>query len=295
VNFKEIESRGLLCTFEEPYKTNVFLIKGEDHLFLCDTFLGNESMTKVKQYLRKHKLDTKPIIVFNSHADYDHYWGNGSFKSSLIIGHELSRKRILDESKDSLKTFQSHKQGLVEIVPPNLLFREQIMFPNEKLEFYYTPGHTADSASCFDHKDKMLFAGDNIESPIPYINELDFSQYVNTLKEYLKRSAKIVLSGHDEAMHDNNLIKNNLDYVLRFQNSTVDLAALDKHAKIVHFQNLKNIGEKLRSQGMARQALDYYSRGIDVLDRLDDSTQGKEQQLKEVTRIITALKSQLRH
>ncbi len=59
-------------------------------------------------------------------------------------------------------------------------------FAEEGVEFYFTSGHTEDSCSCFDHIDKTLFVGDNVESPVPHINELNVTAYVSTLEEYLK-------------------------------------------------------------------------------------------------------------
>ena len=285
---QKVGTRGVLFTFEEPYRTNVFVIDGEKRVFVCDTFLGSETAEKIKQYLAEKNLGTKPVVVFNSHGDYDHYWGNGSFRSSIILGHELCRKRIEKEAEQALKDFQSHKQGNVEIVPPNVTFNERVFFAEEGVEFYFTPGHTEDSCSCFDHIDKTLFVGDNVESPIPHINELNVTAYVSTLEEYLKRKAKTIVAGHDEIMLDDSLIRSNMDYLRRFEALEVDSAKFDKKGKIVHFWNLSNTGEKLREKGMLEGALKCYEESKRVLDQLEDSTQGKQEQVKRIQEIIAA-------
>jgi cyclase len=138
------------------------LINGDNHVFLCDTFLGMEPMEQVKEYIKDNKMGSKPVVVFNSHGDFDHYWGNGSFKSSMILSHELCRMRIEKESAEALVSFQGNKQGMVEILLPNTVFSERILFADDDVEFYYTPGHAVDSASCFDHRDRVLFVGDSI-------------------------------------------------------------------------------------------------------------------------------------
>ncbi len=285
---QKVGTRGVLFTFEEPYRTNVFVIDGEKRVFVCDTFLGSETAEKIKQYLAEKNLGAKPVVVFNSHGDYDHYWGNGSFRSSIILGHELCRKRIEKEAEQALKDFQNHKQGNVEIVPPNVTFNERVFFAEEGVEFYFTPGHTEDSCSCFDHIDKTLFVGDNVESPIPHINELNVTAYASILEEYLKRKAKTIVAGHDEIMLDDSLIRSNMDYLRRFEALEVDSAKFDKKGKTVHFWNLSNTGEKLREKGMFEEALKCYEESKRVLDQLDDSTQGKQEQVKRIQEIIAA-------
>lgn len=289
---QDVGTRGVLFTFDEPYKTNVFMIHGNDHVFLLDTFLGNEPMRKIRQYLEENRLDSKPLVVFNSHADYDHYWGNGSFKSSMIVSHELCLKRIEKESEESLKEFEGHRQGEVEIVAPNLVFSQRIVFVNDGVEFYYTPGHTTDSASCYDHLDNVLFAGDNLESPIPYINVLDFRTYKATLQEYLNREAKAVVCGHCEEVRDDNFVRECMDYVNRFEWHRIELDKLDRKGKIIHFTNLCTAGEKLRERRLLKEALSYYREGKTVLEQMPDDLQGKEQQGKRIEEIIGSLSNE---
>jgi cyclase len=292
MKIQEIGTRGVLFTFDQPYETNVFMIRGDTHVFLIDTFLGNEPMREVKQYAEGNRLNSKPLVVFNSHADYDHYWGNGSFKSSIIIGHELCLKRIEKEGEQALKEFEGHKQGEVEIIPPNLVFSQRIVFVDDGIEFYYSPGHTIDSASCFDHLDKTLFTGDNLESPIPHINELDFRTYKATLQEYLNRGAKAVLCGHCDQVGSDDMIRECMDYVNRFEWHRVEPDDLDRKGKIIHFMNLSNIGDKLRERHLNKEALNYYIESRTTLEKMPDDVEGKEQQRKRIQDIINSLSNQ---
>jgi glyoxylase-like metal-dependent hydrolase (beta-lactamase superfamily II) len=289
---QEIGTRGVLFTFEEPYKANVFMIKGDNNVFLLDTFLGNDPMKEVKHYVEESRLSSKPLVVFNSHADYDHYWGNGSFKDSLILGHELCLKRIESESEAALKEFEGHKLGEVEIVPPNLVFSERIVFVDDGVEFFYTPGHTIDSASCFDHLDKTLFVGDNLESPIPYVNELNFRTFKATLQGYLNREPKTVICGHCERTQDDNLIRHCIDYVNRLEWHRVEVDKLDRRGKIIHFANLTSVGEKLRERRLLKEALAYYTESMSVLERMPDDVKGKDHQRKIVMEIMDILSTQ---
>lgn len=289
MKIQEVGSRGVLFAFDEPFKTNVYLIKGEKHVFVIDTFLGNAPMQEVVQYIRESESKPKPIVAFISHADYDHYWGNGCFKSSMILSHELCRKRVEEESEEQLKTFAEYKRGEVEIIPPNTVFTEKVFFVEEGVEFYHTPGHTRDSSSCFDHVDKMLFVGDNLESPFPYINDPDFSRFPSTLREYMTRNAKVILSGHADMVTDYSLVRSAIEYVEKFKTSSVDASNLDRQGKIVHFMNLSNLGDELRKLNKMKEALAYYKQGLAVLDQMPDDVQGKQEQTKRINEIMASL------
>jgi len=289
VKSQRVGTRGFLFGFEEPYRTNVFVINGSRHVFVCDTCLGSEPMNLVRKYLAEKGLDSKPVVVFNSHADYDHYWGNGCFKSSLIIGHELCRKRIAKEAQHDLEEFKGHMLGDVEIVAPNVVFDKRLFFTEEGVEFYHTPGHTEDSSSCFDHVDGTLFVGDNVESPVPYVNGLDFAGYAATLEEYIRRSAKAIVAGHAETVLDAAAVRDGLSYLRGLEASSIDIGKLDRRGKIIHQSNLANMGEKLRAEGMTKKALAYYRESKLVLDQMEDNVVGKQEETKRIQEIIASL------
>lgn len=75
---KEISERGVIFQYED--ENLVYLIKGKDRLYLCDTHEGPESMKSVKNYIKENDLQNKKMIVFNSHSDFDHNWGNCTFE-----------------------------------------------------------------------------------------------------------------------------------------------------------------------------------------------------------------------
>jgi len=286
---ERVGTRGFLFGFEEPYRINVFVIDGNRHVFVCDTCLGSEPMNLVKEYLAEKGLDSKPIVVFNSHADYDHYWGNGCFKSSLIIGHELCRKRIEKEAQRSLEEFKVHMLGDVEIVAPNVVFDKRLFFAEEGVEFYHTPGHTEDSSACFDHVDGTLFVGDNVESPLPYVNGLNFAGYAATLEEYILRNAKAIVAGHAETVLDAAAVRDGLSYLKGLEASNVVIGKLDRRGKIIHQSNLASIGEKLRAEDMTEKALEYYRESKLVLDQMEDNVVGKQEETRRIQEIIASL------
>lgn len=217
MQIREVGSRGVLFTFDDlstteyDCTTNVYLIDGNHHIFICDTYLGPAVMEKIVDYIQAN-LEWKPIVVFNSHRDWDHIWGNCYFHYTPIIAHQSCREMIIRDGEIGLKEHQEMQQGDVEIVLPNLTFDKRINFPEDGVEFYYTPGHTIDSASCLDQVDKILFAGDNVEEPHPYLQYDNLDRYITTLKEYLELDIEAIIPGHGE-ISDKDLVKRNIAYI----------------------------------------------------------------------------------
>jgi glyoxylase-like metal-dependent hydrolase (beta-lactamase superfamily II) len=198
-----VGKRGVVFTFDdlssEEYDspTNIYVIDGNKHIFICDTFLGPESMKGVQDYIDDH-FSEKQIIIFNSHYHWDHHWGNCFFEKSDIIGNELTQEMIINKGKETLKTNKKFHRGKITLTPPNILFQNKLSFLQDDVIFFFSPGHTPDSSSCFDLQDKILFAADNLEEPIPYLpkSHNDLLTYINTLYQYQKLKPEIIIPGH---------------------------------------------------------------------------------------------------
>lgn len=289
MKLQEIGTRGLLFTFADPYKTNIYAINGEQFLFICDTFLGPVPMNEVIEELKKKGFLPKPTIVFNSHHDYDHIWGNQCFKDSIILSHELCLTKIKIIGKKDLKDYKDHQKGDVQLTLPNVVFNDRVFFEEEGVEFYHTPGHTEDSSSCFDHIDEVLFVGDNLETPLPYIRILDIPEYVATLEEYLEREPVIILSGHDDVMFTDEILKENLNYLREFQEGSVNRSKFTEKHNGIHFMNLQQIGELLKERGDKLGALSFYEEALNVLEEFESSPQ-TEKKIESIKEVIEELK-----
>lgn len=251
--------RGLLASFDDPYFTNVYVIQTESRVFVLDTFLGSSPMHELIEFLNKDGFGDKPVIIFNSHADYDHYWGNDTLKPDLVIGHTKCRERILSEGVISLQENKQHKRGEVLICPPNLTFRSRLHFPEDNIHFFYSPGHTLDSASCYDGEDKVLFVGDNVESPIPLLNHPNFDEYMRTLSAYLKYEWNYLVAGHDPLMKTPEIIRRNMEYLRGFIEWNIDLSQFDKAGLQSHINHNLRV---LRDQLIDPQQKENYQRHL---------------------------------
>ena len=197
-----VGTRGVVFTFDDlsspNYKcpTNVYAINTGTSFIICDTFLGPASMKEVKAYLEE-KYGEKEYIIFNSHSHWDHHWGNSAFPNSKIIAHELCMEDMRKNAEDELERNAKYKRGKITITYPNLLFKNSLDFDEEKISLFHSPGHTPDSCSCYDFEDKILFAADNLEEPIPYINSNleELATYIATLKKYQSMEDHVPVTG----------------------------------------------------------------------------------------------------
>jgi cyclase len=212
MEIKEVGSRGTLFTFDDlGIPTNVYVINGKENVYILDTYLGPDCMEEINEYI-KAKFGHKRVIVINSHSHWDHVWGNSLYSHSLIIGHMQCKVIMQQEGLAKYEKYKEYKKGDIILTYPNMTFTDRILFEEDSVLIYHTPGHTEDCISVLDLVDKVLFAGDNLERPIPYIMSNNLIQYINTLEAYLSVDAEIIIGGHTSC-ENKDLIKDNLDYV----------------------------------------------------------------------------------
>lgn len=290
MNVKKV-GRGYFFSFEEPYKTNIYVIEGENDLYFLDTFLGPDPMKDVLGELEKLKVPKKNIIVFNSHFDYDHVWGNCLFNDSLIFSHYKCKTLLMEKGPESLEKYKSQMQGDVKLVLPNLTFRREITFQEDELTFFYSPGHTEDSSSCFDHKSKVLFVADNLENPFPYIRTLDIDEFIESLNRYLEYKPEKIISGHDGMYENSHVINKTIEYFRKFKQRTVDISKFTEAEKYSHYTNLKTYGTLLEEEKRIQEALSFYEEAMDVLTSLPEKNEQIVNEKKTLEGIILRFKS----
>jgi len=235
-DISKVGNRGVIFTFEDDI--TVYLVNAEKSWFLCDTHLGPQSMECIKQYISTQS-NKKEVIVFNSHSDWDHIWGNCAFEGGIIIGHETCRNRMNEIGVFDLARLTEYHQGIVRIVLPNLTFSDRLTFVDDEIEFIYAPGHTIDSCLCFDSKDSVLFVGDLVESPIPYLDFEDLEAYMKTLDFIKNFPAMVKISSHSGIIH-HALIESNKSYVKDvFQGNPID-PMVYQECPSVHNFNINN-------------------------------------------------------
>jgi len=119
------------------------------------------------------------LLVINTHADYDHAWGNQIFigpyveQPAPILATRLCAQRF--QSSDTLAALRERQAqeptifGEVVLTPPTLLFDDHFLIEGGDLTLllFATPGHTPDHMAIYIPEIAMLLAADGAELPFP--------------------------------------------------------------------------------------------------------------------------------
>lgn len=219
----------------DHFDTFVYLIEREDTIFLIDTFCGDGYMQEIK----KHMNSDKEWIIINTHYHFDHIWGNESFPQHTIIGHEKIISLIEDTWEHAIEKFGNYYLGNKQKVLPNIVFQDRYEFKKEQITLLYTPGHSIDSISIYDKKNKAMYTGDNLEKPIIQLALADKQVYIETIKEYLSYSDVRYFAGHTLE-----LTKTDINEILSYLNNPKQYSFEDFRIQEIHQFNLKMIGSK---------------------------------------------------
>lgn len=96
-----------------------------------------------------------------------------------------------------------------------------MVFEDEGVELFHSPGHTRDAISCIDHQDQVLLVGDNIGLPIPSIYPgVKLQDYIETMERYRSLGLPNKISSHYNQIEDG-LIDANLQYLRKLQNNDI--------------------------------------------------------------------------
>jgi glyoxylase-like metal-dependent hydrolase (beta-lactamase superfamily II) len=128
-------------------------------------------------------------------------------------------------------------RGDVVLRLPDLIFRDHLTLADEGIVFSAAPGHTVDSAICYDQRDKVLYLGDLVEDPIPYLDAVDLNQYLETLQSLWEHEAVTLVSAHSGII-SRDLIQKNMGYIRNIRDgSPIDSSLFGEYAP-VHQWNL---------------------------------------------------------
>jgi len=237
-------------TFDD--NISVMVIIGRRYTILCDTHLGPDSMQEVTRFLASVP-HPENLFIFNSHSDWDHIWGNCAFPDSIIASHTTCRKRMLERGEFDLLRQKARARGLVKIFLPNLTFDSRLCLDDDEIECMHAPGHTIDSSVCLDRSGNIIYVGDLVEDPIPYIDYDRIDVYIRTLKSLITSSAQVFVSAHSGII-TRDLIRSNITYL----NAVLTGKEVDTNSfgtyKTVHQANL-NALTIFRYEALARETL----------------------------------------
>jgi len=154
------------------------------------------------------ELSGRQLLVINSHADYDHCWGNAVFASpggaypAPIIGTRAAYERLIGlDCAASLAKRQAEELRFasVRLVPPTISFEGEARIDGGDLTLCLipAPGHSPDQIVVWIPEWRLLLATDAAEHPIPYVgNPATVQQLRRTLQELVDLRPDMVIPCH---------------------------------------------------------------------------------------------------
>lgn len=216
----------------EGMEVDAYVVLGERYIVVLDTLLCPSDMATVLHTLEP-EMRGRQIFCVNSHADWDHSWGNGYFSGEQhvpIIAHEYCQQRLNSESaRQKLADYQARYPVFhaVKLVPPTITFNTQLHISagNLTIELLHAPGHCRDQIVAWLPETRLLLAFDAVEKPLPCIADsacvpLMFA----TLQRLAALDAQCVLCSHGRTTSPA-LIQENLIYLRDIERRTRSVLA----------------------------------------------------------------------
>lgn len=233
----------------ERMEVDAYVVITHRYLVVLDTLLCPEDMAAVMHEVQD-ALSGRQLLVVNSHADWDHSWGNAYFTAQLsapIIAHEHCRTRIeSEEAKTELADYQHRYPTFqnVALVPPTLTFSSTITIHGGDLTIVLlpAPGHHRDHIAAWIPELRLLLAFDAVEKPVPIIdNSSGVQPMMITLESFLALEPQRVLCSHSKTTSID-VVKENRAYLREIERRSRALLATHRptQAELEHASILIN-------------------------------------------------------
>ncbi|MFW9969412.1 MAG: MBL fold metallo-hydrolase [Candidatus Odinarchaeota archaeon] len=284
---QNIGNRGLLFIFPDFLTSErvlmtiqIYVINAKKHLFICDTGIKRDQMLMLKEDIKEKNLDKKPIIIFNTHSHLDHIGGNGVINTAEIVSHITCRENMIKSIKE-MKRKDKNKLDNKSIAYPSIVFQEKLIFSEDNVEFFYSPGHSEDSASCYDKVDKVLYIGDNLVDPFPVITWHRLDKYLKTLENLCKIETNAIILGHNRILKDISFIRETMDYIEKFRDFEINISNFTPNHAAWFRWSLIYMGIDLKEKGKEKEALKYFKYARDLI-RHPKIKPPSEEELKQI-------------
>lgn len=216
------DERILICRNGEL--VNVFIVVTARFVVIVDTLINPVTAQKLVDYAHPY-LAGRQLIVANTHADYDHAWGNqlftgpGALYPAPILAHTLCAAQFdSPEAAPYLAEVQNNEPaifGPVVLTKPTICFDSTLTVDGGDLTLHLfpTPGHTPDHISVHIPEISTLLVGDAAELPFPSARETDgLPQMRASLAALADMNAQTVLYCHAPPETGPQLLRDNLAY-----------------------------------------------------------------------------------
>jgi len=219
----------------EKMEVDSYVVITTRYVVVLDTLLCPEDMVAIMDEVQEETIG-RELLVVNSHADWDHCWGNSYFtgnRKAPILAHDYCVTRMRsDEAKAGLQAYQnkySYFQN-VTLISPTITFSDKLTIYGGDLtiELFPAPGHHSDHIAAWLPEIHLLLAFDAAEKPLPLIGDVDGIQHMyNTLESFLTLHPQTVLCSHGKTI-DIAIVMQNLHYMQEIEQRS--------HALLTNYQ-----------------------------------------------------------
>ncbi len=222
-----------VCAFRCADVVTVFAVLTRRWTVLVDTLYSEAAARELGRLAleagARHRGGTAPpLLVLNTHADWDHAWGNGvfcgpkaSFPAPLLATRACARRLRSAESAAELAARlveEPERFAGAGLVAPTLACDGilEIDGGDLTLQLLPAPGHTSDQLVVWIPEVRHLLAADAAEHPMPFVEGPgQLGQLVETLERMRDLEPVRVLACHDRLDGDPDLLARNLAYFSR--------------------------------------------------------------------------------
>ena len=217
------DERILVC--RNGALVDTFIVVTARYVVLVDTLINAATARAMLGYARPYLVDHRQLLVINTHADYDHAWGNQIFvaphgeQPAPIVATRLCAQQL--QSADTIAALQERQAqepaifGDVVLTPPTLLFDDRFLIDGGDLTLllFATPGHTPDHISIYIPEIATLLAADGAEWPFPMARTVHgLSAMRQSLTQMAALHLQTVLYCHAPVTMGPDLLQQNIAY-----------------------------------------------------------------------------------
>ncbi len=206
-----------ILVFRNDEFVDTFMLVTERYVVVVDTMINIETAVTLRNHAQKH-LENRQLLVINTHADYDHAWGNQVFDAPIIGTHQCADLLRDAKAKEHLEKMQEQEPDIftnIVLTPPTILFEETLTVAcgDLTLELFATPGHTSDHISIYMPEIDTLLAADAAEIPFPFARTCDGLPHMrDSLAKLADFNAQTVLYCHAPVTIGAQLLHDNIAY-----------------------------------------------------------------------------------
>ncbi|MDB5074023.1 MAG: putative beta-lactamase-like domain protein [Chloroflexi bacterium] len=251
----EIVNRGWdprVRMFRVPNEIDTAVIVTDRYVVFVDTMSSPEQAAAVVESVEPLLADRAPLVI-NTHADWDHAWGNALFETPasalpapIIASRETGKRLRSREEHDYLAKRQQQEPALanVRLVPPTIEIPSGCTIDggDMTIELIPTPGHVGDHVSVWIPEIRLLLAGDAAEHPFPYCGEQsNIDVFLQSLRRLRELRPAIVIPCHGGQSNEGLLIRN-MQYFNRLD-ATIRSAQLQRGLEPGWYDKEGDLGE----------------------------------------------------